>query len=69
MNTRDRDRKGRQRSAKGSDNPRAVMTEAQVIEFRARYAAGETAMAISRSSGVSFAAVYQAVTRRSWKHI
>ena len=68
-NMRDRDRKGRQRSLRGSANGRATIDEETVVEMRRRYAAGETATVISRALGASFAATYAAVTRRSWKHL
>ena len=68
-NTADRDRKGRHKALRGSANGRAILTEADVLAIRRRHALGESPLAIAKSLGRGYAAVYQAATHRSWRHL
>lgn len=54
----------------GEQNPRAKLTEADVIEIRRAYAAGEAKQAeLGRLFNVSQAKISQIVLRRVWKHL
>jgi hypothetical protein len=56
--------------AKGEDHCCAVLTEAKVREMRQRRATGGISYhALATEYGVSYSAVYGAVTRRTWKHV
>lgn len=66
-NLADMRRKGR--SARGERHHRALMTEAQVLEARARYAKGEPINAISKALGINVATIHSAVTRKSWTYL
>lgn len=68
-NIKDRDNKGRQRSPKGQDSPHAKLLNADVIEIRKRFAAGETQSHLAREFGVTPAAIYYIVNRKTYKHI
>ena len=54
---------------RGEQNPRAKMTEAQVIEFRRRWAAGEPVATLRREFGLSNGAAQHIVSGRAWKHL
>ncbi len=67
-NSADAARKGRR--LPGSKNHQAKLTEAQVLELRARYAEGGISQVrLAAEYGVSHALVSFIVTRRAWKHI
>ena len=66
-NMRDRCSKGRQ--ARGERTAKAKLTEANVVEIRARNAAGESQAALARSFGVSVGAIAGIVHRRNWRHV
>lgn len=74
-NTADRVAKGRtrtwatERTRLGSAHPRAKVTEEQVVEIRARNAAGETTVALAREFGLSQASCWAICRRRSWTHV
>ena len=58
------------RSGKGSRNSQARLTEAQVLEARARYAAGGvTHRQIAAEYGVSRAVIGDIINHRRWKHL
>jgi len=54
---------------RGSALPIAKLTERAVAEARRRFAAGESARAMSRECGVSAVALRNAIERRTWKHV
>jgi uncharacterized protein (DUF433 family) len=47
----------------------AKLTEAIILECRARNAAGETLQELAREFGVSRPALYYALTGKTWKHL
>lgn len=53
----------------GAMAPRAVLTEEQVLEARARARAGERVSAIANSMGVKQTSLYGAIHGRSWKYL
>ena len=67
-NMRDRDRKGR-RNAVGTKNGAARLTEQSVRDLRRRVSSGESIPALAREFGVLRGAVWNAVTRRTWRHV
>lgn len=66
-NMRDRDTKGRQ--ARGETNGMSKLSAAQVIEIRARRAAGESCTAIAKSIGVSKGTVSKVALGQAWRHV
>lgn len=69
-NIADRNAKGRQFSPRGETNVRALLTETDVIEIRARYAkGGVTQKALGIEFGVSSSQVSQIIRRKNWKHV
>jgi len=70
-NGRDRDQKGRHgyRRHLGVEHGMARLTDDTVREIRARYAAGETQVALSREYGVRQTQISNVVLRRSWAHV
>lgn len=69
-NVQDSIRLGQINWAKGDDHCCAKLTAVKVREIRRRYAAGGISHhALAGEYGVSYSAVYGAVTRRTWKHI
>lgn len=73
-NARDRDAKGRGghgiASQPGSANPRAKLTDAQVIEARQRYAAGDISQsALARDYGISQQMMNKILLNRHWSHL
>ncbi|MEU1443270.1 HNH endonuclease signature motif containing protein [Streptomyces mirabilis] len=67
-NMQDMVAKGRQ--ARGEKNGHAILTAAQVIEMRARKAAGGvTQRALAAEYGVSEQAVCDVIKRRRWAHV
>lgn len=84
MNTRDRDRKGRQRALRGDEHPQRLdpskvlrgtghgmskVTDDQVRQIRARRGAGERLHVLATEYGISIGSVSQIATRRIWKHV
>jgi hypothetical protein len=77
-NTHDAQRKGRMRIAvpkvrghnKGSRHGRHKLTEAEVAEMRARYAAGGISMTeLARMYGVDLSRVSRIINRLGWQHV
>lgn len=66
-NNADKVAKGRQ--MRGTMTPRAVLTESQVSDIRARYAAGERVMDLAVEFGVSRAQISNIAARRIWRHV
>ncbi len=56
-------------SARGSANPKAILSAADVLTIRRRRASGETCVSIARDLGVSRATVSHIVTGRNWAHV
>lgn len=54
---------------RGVNSGRAKLTNAQVHEIRARYAAGERNAALARAYGLGTSAMHALVTRKTWAHI
>lgn len=58
------------RRPRGSRNSQSKLTEGQVLDLRARYAAGGVTQAqLAADYGISHALVSIIVTRKGWKHI
>jgi hypothetical protein len=68
-NARDRDAKGRHVPLPGELHGKAKLTAEGVRAIRARWAAGETQLALSRALGVGTTTVANVVHRRTWRHI
>lgn len=68
-NVRDAVERGRARGPVGIRNPKAKLTEEQVLEIRQRSAAGETAASLSRHFGVVPQMVSNIVRGLNWKHV
>ncbi len=64
-NIADKVAKGRQ--ARGSRNGNVKLTPEQVREIRARYAAGESPIALGNEFGVHYSSVWNIATRKTWK--
>jgi hypothetical protein len=63
-------RRENERVRRGEENVRAKMTEAEVIEIRRAYAAGEgTLKELGARFGLSFSSIGRIVTRVTWKHV
>lgn len=68
QNAADSARKARR--PRGSRNPRAKLTEGQVLELRARHATGRITQAqLAADYGISTALVSYIVTKKYWLHI
>lgn len=57
------------KSKRGEQSSSALLTEAQVIEIRARLAAGETQLAISADYPVSESCIGVIARRRTWRRV
>jgi len=69
-NMDDRTNQGRGANLKGEQHPIAKLTENQVIEIRARYAAGGiTQQKLADEYGVSQGIISDIINRTSWSHI
>lgn len=57
--------------ARGTQNPRAVLTEAVAKEIKSRQSSGETAASVARALGLKCNAktVYDVFSGRTWRHI
>jgi hypothetical protein len=66
-NVRDRDRKGR--AAKGETHHHAKLTNADVMDIRARWAEGTTQVALATHYGLKLDQIAKIVHRRAWKHL
>jgi DNA invertase Pin-like site-specific DNA recombinase len=57
-------------TAKGSTNGHSRLTEQQVVDIRAEFAAGGvTKVAIARRLGMSKTSITGIINRRSWRHV
>lgn len=68
-NARDMAAKGRSEPHRGEANGNALLTVGDVVEIRARYAAGVSQRALAREFGVSRGAVENVVRRKNWAHV
>jgi hypothetical protein len=69
-NTREMLERGRAADRRGERAGRAKLTEAQVLEIRERYAAGNTSYRkLAPEYGVSYMSIQHAVRRITWAHI
>lgn len=66
-NMADRQRKGRQNF--GSNHPKAVLTEAQVLSIRVFGSLGDTHQSIADRYSVTRQTVTDIINRCSWKHV
>ena len=67
-NNKDRDVKNR--LAKGIQNGKAVLTEADVVLLRTLYRAGShTYLQLADMYGMTKSGVYEAITYKTWKHV
>ena len=69
INARDRAVHGRQQHLKGTLNPHAKLTEAQIPEIRAARASGESTVSLARKYGVCQSVISAVVCRKTWTHI
>lgn len=71
QNGRDKVERGRAKSAPqpGVRNPMHRLTEADVIDIRARYEANESQRSIGEDYGMSQASISKIVRRERWAHI
>ena len=69
--THDENMRHRQRhgSSRGMRNPKAKLTEADVLSIREESMAGATPLAISQRHGVSRSSIYQILRGRTWVHV
>lgn len=67
-NIADMDRKGRRRSnpPKGPNAKRAVLSEAEAVEIRRRYAEGERQLELAAAFGVSKGTIYNVLRGKHW---
>jgi hypothetical protein len=65
-----RDRSERNRTARGTKNGRAKLTEETVLAIRAAYIPNKiTAPMLARQFGINFYVVQDIIRKRTWKHI
>ena len=57
------------RTTCGTKNAQSKLTEAQVLEIRDRYAAGESGKALAAEFGIAQPTVVEICKRRTWRHI
>lgn len=55
--------------AKGSRNANSKLTEASVVDIRARHRAGESVRSLASEYGVSRVALRNAIAGRTWRHV
>ena len=65
-NVQDRVRKNRSNHPKGERNPKAKLTEKDVLEIRADARVIKT---VAEAYGVSFGTISKIKTRRTWEHV
>lgn len=72
-NTNDAVERGKYRKTdgfnKGNDNPRAVLTEQDVIEMRRQRSMGRTYLSIAEEYSVSLTSAKDAIRGKTWKHV
>lgn len=68
-NVRDREQRGRSTRLRGEANGMAKLTEAQVREVRAAYAAGEPIAAIARRYGRNRQTIAACAKGQAWRHV
>jgi len=72
MHDMKRKSRGRTLPAPGSQNGRAKLTEADVRRIRSVYVPGSPAFgcrALAREYGMFETTIYQAITRKTWRHV
>lgn len=62
-------KRGRFPDRKGSQHPRALLTEKDVLEIRELHLAGTLIQELANSFEVSFGCMQAIIARRSWTHI
>jgi hypothetical protein len=67
--TNNADARQKGRSVRGERSDRAKLTEAQVLEIRALWAAGHKAKEIAPQYGINHRTIILIVNRRTWKHV
>ena len=60
---------GAKQPTRGETAPRSKLAAAQVVEIRARYAAGKRRSELAREYGISWNSLNDIVQRKSWTHI
>lgn len=68
-NVSDREAKGRGKRLHGERHHAASITETQVREMRAAFAAGQRPVDISKQMQCSYDTVLQVVHRKTWRHL
>lgn len=61
--------KGRSRSLKGEDSPRARLTEADVVLLRKMHADGHAIKALAREWKLPRTTVQYVIQRKNWRHV
>ena len=56
-------------TVKGERNPKAILTNQQVIEIRHHHTLGLTVDFLAQEYGVSISCIERILTRRSWQHV
>lgn len=68
-NNRDRDEKGRNVNRRGVEHGCARLTEDDVLQIRARCAAGQAQSSVARDYGVVAGNIWHIVNRKTWTHV
>lgn len=68
-NSQDMIRRGRTYDRRGTGNPKAILTEDQVMDIRRREATGTSRRSLEEEFGVSKSTIGYLVTGRSWSHL
>lgn len=55
--------------ASGENNPRAKITESQVVQIREMYESGWSSSKIAEKFGISKPTAWQVATRKTWQHV
>lgn len=67
--TRRHERRAPLKAVAGTANGNAVLTDAAVVEMRARYAGRESVRSLAVKFGISKSQVHNVVTGASWRHV
>lgn len=68
-NNKDRHLKNRTKVRKGEENSSAILTEELVLRLRAEYNYGSKVITLSKNYNLNYRTVWDAVTKKTWKHI
>lgn len=69
-NMQDMVSKGRNKTDRGENHGRAVLTDSKVIQMRANYKAGGISLAaLAKKFGCSFGTAQRVISRTNWRHL